>query len=190
MDREHQGEVTQLLARWGQGDRQALDALTPLVYSELHKLASRYLERERSGHTLQPTALVSEAWLVLVRQDQPAFQNRHRFFALAAQVMRHILVDYARAMRTGKRGATRVTLSEGVGNTVQDIEQFLALDQALDRLARFSPRQAKVIEMRHFGGLTVEEIAELLEVSAATISRDQQAAEAWLSRWLASDEKP
>ena len=180
------GEVTQLLARWREGDRGALDALAPIVHSELRQIADGYLRRERSGHTLQPTALVNEAWLRLVRQDQPNFENRKRFFALAAQVMRHVLVDYARAARAGKRGsATRVTLHEPMGAAPADFEQFLALDHALDQLARVSPRQAKIVEMRYFGGLNGEEMADLLGVSAATISREQVAAEAWLSRAVA-----
>src|SRR5260370_15893081 len=133
MDRmvgDDHGEVTQLLARWGQGDREALDVLTPLVYAELRKIADGYLRRERHGHTLQPTALVNEAWLRLVRQEQPDFANRHRFFALAARVMRQILVDYARTMRALKRDGTRVTLGDGVSATGRDVEQFLALHEA------------------------------------------------------------
>ena len=177
-----QGEVTQLLTRWREGDREALDTLAPIVHSELRQIADGYLRRERSGHTLQPTALVNEAWLRLVRQEQPSFENRKRFFALAAQMMRHVLVDYARAARSGKRDATRVTMHEPFGAAPADFEQFLALDEALEQLARVSGRQAKIIEMRYFGGLTGEEIAELLSVSPATISREQTAAEAWLSR--------
>jgi RNA polymerase sigma-70 factor (ECF subfamily) len=169
------GEVTQLLSRWGEGDRGALDSLAPIVHSELRQIAEGYLRRERSGHTLQPTALVNEAWLRLVRQDQPSFENRRRFFALAAQVMRHILVDYARTHK-------RTIPQDAPSAATTDFEQFLALDQALAQLAQASPRQARIIEMRYFGGLNGEEIAELLDVSAATVSRDQAAAEAWLAR--------
>src|SRR5215471_11668137 len=172
---ESRGEVTQLLARWAKGDRSALDGLMPVVYAELRQIAEGYLRRERSGHTLQPTALVNEAWLRLVRQDQPSFENRKRFFALAAQVMRHILVDYARTHK-------RTIPHDAPSATPADFEQFLALDQALAQLAQASPREARIIEMRYFGGLNGEEIAELLEISAATVSRDQAAAEAWLAR--------
>lgn len=176
------GEVTLLLARWREGDRAALDTLAPIVQCELRQIADGYLRRERSGHTLQPTALVNEAWLRLVRQDQPNFENRKRFFALAARVMRHVLVDYARAARTGKRDAALVEMQEPFGAAPADFDQFLALDQALDQLAQVSERQAKIVEMRYFGGLNGDEIAELLGVSAATISREQAAAEAWLGR--------
>jgi RNA polymerase sigma factor (TIGR02999 family) len=186
------GDVTQLLERWHGGDREALDELAPIVHGELRQIADGYLRRERNGHTLQPTALVNEAWLRLVRQEQPHFESRKRFFALAAQVMRHILVDYARAARTDKRGAaTRVTLQEPMAAVEVELDRMLALDQALNQLAFASPRQARIIEMRYFGGLNGEEIAELLGVSAATISREQMAAEAWLSRAIspARDEK-
>jgi RNA polymerase sigma factor (TIGR02999 family) len=177
------GEVTQLLSRWQQGDQSALDVLAPMVDSELRQIAEGYLRRERNGHTLQPTALVNEAWLRLVRQSQPSFESRKRFYALAAQVMRHILVDYARAARTAKRGiATRVTLRDPMAAIEVEFDRLLVLDQALSQLAAVSPRQARIIEMRYFGGLNGEEIADLLGVSAATISREQMAAEAWLGR--------
>jgi RNA polymerase sigma factor (TIGR02999 family) len=180
---QENGEVTLLLSRWREGDSEALDTLAPIVHAELRQIADAYLRRERSGHTLQPTALVNEAWLRLVRQDRPDFENRKCFFALAAQVMRHVLVDYARAARTHKRDAgARVAVPNAVPASDTDLEQFLALDQALEQLAQASPRQAKIIEMRYFGGLNGDEIAELLSVSAATISRDQAAAEAWLGR--------
>jgi RNA polymerase sigma factor (TIGR02999 family) len=185
MTAHQDGEVTQLLVRWQGGDRGALDALAPIVHSELRQIADGYLRRERNGHTLQPTALVNEAWLRLVRQDQHNFENRKRFFALAAQVMRHVLVDYARSARSGKRAGTRVALRDPVAPP-SDFDQFLALDRALNDLARVSARQAKIIEMRYFGGLNGEEIADLLDVSAATISREQVAAEAWLSRAISS----
>jgi RNA polymerase sigma factor (TIGR02999 family) len=181
------GDVTQLLSRWQGGDRAALDALAPIVHDELRQIAEGYLRRERSGHTLQPTALVNEAWLRLVRQEQPQFESRKRFFALAAQVMRHILVDYARAARTDKRGAgMRVTLQEPMAAVEVEFDRLLALDQALSQLAGVSPRQAQIIEMRYFGGLNGEEMAELLGVSAATVSREQMAAEAWLGRAISS----
>jgi RNA polymerase sigma-70 factor, ECF subfamily len=179
------GEVTRLLARWADGDRAALDALTPIVYSELRKIADAFLRRERDGHTLQPTALVHEAWLRLMKQDQPSFDHRKQFYALAAQMMRRILVDHARAVNAEKRGggSNKTDLDE---NRVVDIGagrivEFLALDQALTQLARVSTRQAQVIELRYFAGLNLEEISGVLGVSPATISRDQRSAEAWLS---------
>jgi RNA polymerase sigma factor (TIGR02999 family) len=180
------GDVTQLLARWAGGDREALDALTPLVHAELRKIAGAYLRRERSGHTLQPTALVNEAWLRLVRQDELRFDHRKQFYALAAQVMRRILVDHARALAADKRGggAAKTTLDAEISAGANRTIELLALDEALDQLARVSPRQAQVIELRYFAGLTVEEIGDLVGVSAATISRDQRTAEAWLSHTM------
>jgi RNA polymerase sigma-70 factor (ECF subfamily) len=187
MVKRQKGEVTQLLAQWGEGDPDALQALAPIVHSELRRIANGYLRRERSGHTLQPTALVNEAWLRLVGQAHPDFEDRTRFFALAARVMRNVLVDYARAARTSKRGpATRVALNDTMGAAPADFERFLALDQALDQLARVSPRQASIIELRYYSGLSGEEIAGLLGVSAPTISREQTAAEAWLGRAVSS----
>ena len=180
------GDITQRLERWAQGDRTALDSLMPLIYTTLRRIADGYLRRERDGHTLQPTALVNEAWLRLARQSELSFENRGRFFALAAQVMRQILVDYAREARAGKRGggAMRITLGDPAAPESAGFEQFLALDEALARLATFSPRQARIIEMRYFGGLNVGEVAGLLDVSAATISREQRSAEAWLNRTM------
>jgi len=192
MSRDNRGEVTQLLARWAQGDRDALDCLTPLVYTELRRIADGCLRQERGGHTLQPTALVNEAWLRLAKNDHPDFENRKRFFALAAKMMRNILVDYARSARAAKRGGDQpgIALPDSIPVGNNDLEQFLALDQALEQLAKFSPRQAQVVEMRYFGGLNVEEAADLLEVSAATISREQQSAEAWLSQAMSSMDTP
>ncbi len=183
MDRD-QGEITQLLIRWTEGDRDALDLLTPVVYSEMRKMADGYLRRERNSHTLQPTALVNEAWLRLARPSELSFDNRKQFFGLAAQIMRQILVDYARGARSGKRGGGEraVSLSDLEIGSTTDLDAFLALDEAIERLAAFSPRQARVIELRYFAGLNVEEMADLLEVSPATISREQKSAEAWLSR--------
>ena len=180
------GDVTQLLARWAGGDRGALDELMPVVYAELRKTAGAYLRRERSGHTLQPTALVNEAWLRLVRQDELRFDHRKQFYALAAQVMRRILVDHARALAADKRGggAAKTTLDAEISAGINRTIELLALDEALDQLARVSPRQAQVIELRYFAGLTVEEIGDLVGVSAATISRDQRTAEAWLGHTM------
>jgi RNA polymerase sigma factor (TIGR02999 family) len=181
---QEQGQITQLLVRWAEGDRSALDSLTPAVYSELRKIAEGYLHRERNDHTLQPTALVNEAWLRLARPAHLSFENRKQFFGLAAQIMRQVLVDYARGARAGKRGGGEAVLSlDGLKiGAAADLDLFLALDQAIDRLAAFSVRQARVIELRYFGGLNVEEMADLLAVSPATISREQKSAEAWLSR--------
>ena len=183
------GDVTQLLARWSGGDRAALDTLMGVVYGELRQIAGGYLNRERSGHTLQPTALVHEAWLRLVKQDQPSFEHRKQFFGLAAQVMRRVLVDHARAANAGKRGGGVMTTGLDVDVPGGDaaLVDLLALDQALDHLARSNARQARVIEMRYFGGLNLEEMADVLGVSPATISRDQRIAEAWLNHALANE---
>ena len=185
---QKQGQITQLLARWAEGDRSALDLLTPAVYNELRNIAEGYLRRERNGHTLQPTALVNEAWLRLAKPTQLSFESRKQFFGLAAQIMRQVLVDYARGARASKRGggeASRPLNGLEIGGST-DLDQFLALDQALERLAAFSPRQARIVELRYFAGLSGEEMAELLVVSPATISREQKSAEAWLSRAMAS----
>ncbi len=188
MTNETQGQITQLLVRWAEGDRAALDSLTPVVYSELRKIAEGYLQRERDGHTLQPTALVNEAWLRLAKPTQLSFANRKQFFGLAAQVMRQVLVDYARGASAAKRGGgeASVPLTGLEIGAATDLDQFLALDQAIDRLAAFSPRQARIIELRYFAGLNLEEMADLLAVSPATISREQTSAEAWLCRALES----
>jgi RNA polymerase sigma factor (TIGR02999 family) len=181
------GDVTQLLDQWARGDRSALDSVSSLVYSELRKIADGYLRRERSAQTLQPTVLVHEAWIRLVRQDSPNFANRHKFFALAAQIMRQILVDHARSVKAEKRGggAPKATLSELAGVAPDRAEEFLALDSALTKLGQHSERKAQIIELRYFGGLGVEEVAEHLGISIATVSRDQRMAEAWLSRTMA-----
>ena len=183
------GDITRLLGQWAQGDESALSSLMPIVYAELRQIAGGYLRRERSGHTLQPTALVNEAWLRLTRQDQPNLNNRKHFFALSAQIMRQVLVDYARGARAEKRGAgmPKAQLPEAASLATGDLERFLALNEALEQLARVNARQARVIDMRYFGGLNLDEIAELLEVSAATISREQQAAEAWLSHAMSHE---
>jgi RNA polymerase sigma factor (TIGR02999 family) len=190
MPGEEQGQITQLLVRWAEGDRSALDSLTPAVYSELRQIAEGYLRRERGGHTLQPTALVNEAWLRLANSAKLSFENRKQFFGLAAQIMRQVLVDYARGANAGKRGggAPPIALDELEVGAAVDLDRFLALDEAIDRLAVFSPRQARIVELRYFAGLNGEEMAELLTVSPATISREQKSAEAWLSRAMASPE--
>lgn len=176
--------VTALLVRWTDGDGAALDALVPLVYAELRKTAHGLLRRERSDHTLQPTALVHEAWIRLVRQEHVSFEHRQQFFGLAAQVMRRILVDHARGTQAAKRGggAAVEVLEDGMAASHDRTFDLLVLDQALTELGRADARQAQLIELRYFGGLTVDEVAELMGVSPATISRGQRAAEAWLSQ--------
>jgi RNA polymerase sigma factor (TIGR02999 family) len=177
-------QVTELLLRWAGGERGALNALMPLVYAELRKTADALLRRERGGHTLQPTALVHEAWMRLVRQDRVTFDHRKQFFGLAAQVMRRILVDHARAAQADKRGGgvRAEPLDETIVSLVDRGVELLALDQALTELGRVDGRQAQLIELRYFAGLTGDEAADVLGVSPATISRMQRAAEAWLSQ--------
>jgi len=179
--REH---VTQLLIDWGNGSKEALDNLTPIIYAELHKLAESYLRRERNAATLQPTALVHEAYIRLVAQDLPDWQSRAHFFGVAAQLMRQILVDNARRHRSEKRGggAAKVPLSEALSFTPERSSDVIALDDALNTLAAVDERKCKVIELRFFGGLSVEETAQALGVSVATIGREQRLAEAWLHR--------
>ena len=182
-------DVTRLLAQWANGDRRAMDALISVVYAELRAIAEGYLRHERRGHTLQPTALVHEAWLRLVKQDPVAFEHRKQFYALAAQAMRRILVDHARMTTAEKRGggAVRTPLDEAVLPVTDRHVELLALDQALQQLAKVSERQAQIIELRYFGGLRLEEIADLMDVSAATISRDERSAAAWLNHLISGD---
>src|SRR5215471_9623216 len=177
-------QVTQLLIDWGNGDNDALDKLTPIVYAELHKLAESYLRRERNAATLQPTALIHEAYIRLVAQDLPDWQSRAHFFGVAAQLMRQILVDNARKHRSEKRGggAAKVPLDEALSFTPERSSDVIALDDALKTLAAVDERKCKVIELRFFGGLSVEETAQALDVSVATVGREQRLAEAWLHR--------
>ena len=178
------GEVTALLLAWSAGDREALARLFPLVYGDLRKRAEGYLRKERSGHTLQPTALVNEAYLKLVDQARVKWQNRAHFYAVASRAMREVLVEYARRHRAAKRGAgeTRVALGDGDAVTPPRSLDLLALDVALDRLSALDERQGKLVELRVFGGLTIEEAAEALGISPATVSREWKHAEAWLTR--------
>jgi RNA polymerase sigma factor (TIGR02999 family) len=178
--------VTQLLERWSGGDRSALDELMPLVYDELRRLAGGYLRRERVGHTLQPTALVNEAYLLMVDQRRARWQNRAQFVGVAAQMMRRILVDHARAVNAEKRGGQQfaVSLAEAEGFGVSPDLDLLRVNEALERLAAIDARQARVVELRFFGGLTIEEAAEAMHVSHATIERDWKMARAWLRREL------
>jgi RNA polymerase sigma factor (TIGR02999 family) len=180
------GEVTSLLKHWSGGDREALERLMPLVYDELRKLARAYLRSERPDHTLQPTALVHEAYIRLIDQKNVVWQNRAHFFGIASQMMRRILVDHARRRQAAKRGAPTFHLSDPAGEPVRERDpELLALDRALTDLERLDPRQARVVEMRFFGGLTVEEIAEVAGLSSTTVKREWRTARAWLRREVA-----
>ncbi len=184
-----QQEVTQLLGDWSGGDEGALEKLIPLVQPELHRLAHYYMSRERAGHTLQTTALLNEAYLQLTDKAQPSWQNRTHFMAVAAQLMRRIMVDHARTRHALKRGAgaIRVTLDETALVTEERAEELLALDEALEKLAEFDRRRCEIVEMRYFGGLTVEEIAAVLKVHPNTVMRDWRAAKAWLYAELTTE---
>ena len=174
--------ITQLLIAWSKGDRSALDQLTPLVHEELRRLAHHYMNREGGGHSLQTTALVNEAYLKLIDQQRVEFQNRSQFFAFAATLMRHILVDHARSRRSLKHGAgaVRVTFDEALNVSVDRNDNLVELDEAMVRLAEVDARKSKVVELRFFGGLSVEETAAALKVSAVTVMREWKFAKAWL----------
>jgi RNA polymerase sigma factor (TIGR02999 family) len=177
-------EVTRLLIAWGKGDQAALDELLPLVYQELHRMAQRRLGRERDGHTLQTTALVHEAYLRLIDQKEANWQNRAHFFAVAAQMMRRILVDHARARQYQKRGggAQQITFDEALEVSDERAAEVVALDEALTALAEFDQRKSQMVELRFFGGLSIEETAEVLQVSPGTVMRDWTLAKTWLQR--------
>jgi RNA polymerase sigma factor (TIGR02999 family) len=179
--------VTQLLIDWSNGDQSAFDKLMPLIDEELRRLAHHYMSRERVGHTLQTTALVNEAFLKLVNRKNLQWQNRAHFFGLAAQVMRTILVDHARSHASAKRGggARNLELDEALLVSQQKASEVVALDEALNQLALIDLRQSRIVELRFFGGLTVEEAAEVLHVSPVTIKREWSTAKAWLYRELA-----
>lgn len=179
-------QISQLLARYSDGDQEAFEQLMPLVYGELRKMAKRYMRGQPTGHTLQTTALIHEAYLKMAGQQDKRWQNRTHFFGVAAQAMRHILVDYARARQAGKRGgeAHEVTFEEAALVTDQRAAEVVALDEALDSLAKLAPRQSRVVELRYFGGLSVEETAEVLKISAETVTRDWRMAKTWLLREL------
>ena len=185
-----QQEVTQLLKDWSGGDEGALGKLIPLVQPELHRLAHHYMSRERAGHTLQTTALLNEAYLQLIDDPKRNWQNRTHFMAAAAQLMRRIIVDYARERRSLKRGggALKVSLDEAALVTEKQSEELLALDEALERLAVQDPRKSQIVELRYFGGLTVEETAEFLKLSHRTVKREWRMAKAWLYRALSGEE--
>jgi RNA polymerase sigma factor (TIGR02999 family) len=177
------GTVSQLLQAWGRGDLQAREDLVPLVYQELRKRAAAYLRRERRDHTLQPTALVHEAYLRLMGQQRVAWLNRAQFFGLAGQIMRRILVDHAREHQAAKRpGGMKVTLDDQIGAVQPPDCELLMLDDALHELARIDERQAHIVELKYFAGLSEEEIAAVLSLSRATITREWQSARAWLYR--------
>lgn len=175
-------EVTQLLIDWSSGDQAAFDKLVPLVYEELRRLAHHYMSRENAGHTLQTTALVNEAYLRLVDQNRVRWQNRAHFFGIAAQMMRRILVDYARKRRYAKRGGEqlKVSLAEAGGLSDERAADIAALDEALKSLAEIDPQQSRVVELRFFGGLTIEETAEVLGLSRDMVNREWATAKAWL----------
>ena len=182
------GEVTRLLLAWNAGDQAALEKLMPLVYAELRQLAERHFRRERRGHTLQPTAVVHEAYFKLIDQTRVTWKNRGHFLAIASQAMRRILIDHARGRDAEKRGGEveKVTLDVGIASPEPSREvDILALDEALERLKALDGSQAQIVELRFFGGLTIEETAEVMEVSPSSVKRDFRSARAWLFRELA-----
>ena len=178
-------QVTQLLIDWSKGDKAALDKLVPYVYDELRRLARHYMRRERAGHTLQTSALINEAYLRLVDQSV-AWQNRAHFFGIAARLMRQILVDHARAHQYAKRGggAQKVSLDEAANLAQGRAAEIVALDEALESLTAIDPQQGRIVELRFFGGLTIEETSEVLGISHATVERDWSVARAWLRRQM------
>jgi len=183
-------EVTQLLIDWGEGDKAALDKLLPLVDEELRRLASRYMRRENPGHTLQTSALVNEAYLRLVEQKSVHWQNRAHFFGIAAQLMRRILVDHARSHQYAKRGggAQKVALDEAAMLTQERAAELVALHEALTELSGMDERKGRIVEMKFFGGLTTEEVAEVLRVTPRTIEREWRKAKAWLHHAISKEE--
>jgi len=179
--------VTQLLVDWSQGDQKALDKLMPIVYAELRRLAGNYLRRERPGHTLQPTALVNEAYLKLIDQKNAQWQNRAQFYGVAAQLMRRILVDHARQHQAAKRGGAdqqRLSITSARQLSAKPDTDLLALHEALEELAVIDPEQSRIVELKFFGGLSIEETAEVLGVGHATVEREWKMARAWLRRQL------
>jgi RNA polymerase sigma factor (TIGR02999 family) len=183
-------EITRLLAAWSEGDQSALDKLVPLVQSELHRLAHHYMGRERPGHTLQTSALVNEAYIRLIDWKNVRWQNRAHFFAVSAQLMRRILVDFARERHYLKRGggAVQVSLSEAAAFAMEKEADLVALDEALVQLSEMDRRKGQVVELRFFGGLSVKEVAEVLKVSEETVMRDWRLAKVWLLRQLGRED--
>lgn len=186
-----QTNVTQLLVSYSNGDSSALEALLPQVYDELHRLAQSYMRREHPSHTLQPTALVHEAYFKLIDQRSVEWKNRSHFFGVAAQLMRRILIDHARQRLASKRGGSQARVAfEEAFHVGEDGPDLLSLDDALKKLAELDERQAKIVELRYFGGLSIEETAECLRTSPATVKRDWTLARTWLYRELSGDESP
>lgn len=178
-------DITQLLVQWSRGDESALDQLAPLVQRELHRIAAAYLGAERRTHTLQPTALVHEAYLRLLGTDQPEWDSRGHFYAFAARLMRQVLVDYARKHGAAKRGSGVTILLSNTGNSAAGrATELLALDEALTELSLFDPRKSRIVELRYFAGMGVEETARSMDLSVATIRRELRMAEAWLHRTM------
>jgi len=182
-------EITQLLRSWSAGDEQALEKLTPVLYKELHRMAHRYMRQERPGHTLQTTALINEAYLRLIGWKNVRWENRAHFFGVSAQLMRKILVDFARSRNYAKRGAgARVVSLEDAPTVLRDrAGDILALDEALQRLAAIDFRKSQIVELRFFGGLTLDETAEVMKVSSRTIRRDWDLAKVWLAREISAE---
>jgi RNA polymerase sigma factor (TIGR02999 family) len=185
-------EFTVLLHQWSAGDQSALEALMPAVYGELRRLAASRLRNERPGHTLQPTALIHEAYLKLVDHDQKQWHSRAHFFSVASQVMRQVLVDNARKHRAAKRGGDKLPLDEAIATAHERGDALIRIDEALSELARFDERKSRLIELKYFGGLRGEEISEVLGISISTITREMRLAEAWLQSYLnpAGDSQP
>ena len=185
------GEISELLAGWREGDPATIDRVLPLIRTELHRLARRHLAHERRNHTMQPSSLVQEAFVRLLRSRDVSWQNRAHFFAVASQVMRHVLVDHARERLRQKRGggAVHIPIEAAVVLSSQQVEEIVAVDLALQRLAATDERKSRVFEMRFFGGLTVEEVAEVLRVAPNTVIRDWNFARAWLRRELGGAER-
>ena len=183
---ENRQEISVILRDWNGGSRASADALLPLVYDELRSIAANYLRKERSDHTLQPTALVHEAYMKLVDISDMRWQDRAHFFAVSSNVMRHILVDHARAKRTEKRGggAQKIALQDVVSLSTTDDVDLIAIDDALKELAKFDEQQSRIVELRFFGGLTIEETAHVVGISPATVKREWAMAKAWLRRKL------
>ena len=178
-------EVTELLQKWSGGDADALEQLTPIIYDELHRIAKRYMSREREGHTLQTTALVNEAYMRLIDWKTVKLENRAHFFGMAAQLMRRILVDFARKRpRVNDETVRRVSIEEALVVSSEKDADLVALDEALTELAKFDERKAKIVELKFFGGLSVEETAEVLKISGVTVMREWSKAKAWLYREL------
>ncbi len=184
MEESGQSQITELLLEWSEGDHSALERMTPLVYAELHRLAHRHMNRERPGHTLQTSALVNEAFLRLVDQRNVKWNNRAHFFGIAAQMMRRILVDYARSHLYAKRGggAVHVSLEHAQLETNQPTADVTALDEALSKLESIDPQQARVVELKFFAGLTIQETAEVMKISVDMVKREWSTARAWLYR--------